>query len=211
VRHGRIGFWYRLTVSIVQPLSMLLTRREWRGAENIPAQGGVIVAANHLSYVDPMTFGHFVYASGRTPRFLAKSSLFEVPVFKYLVRGAGQIPVYRGTDDAAAALSAGVDALRRGECLLIYPEGTATRDPDCWPMQARTGVARCACRSGGAVGPAGTLAVPHETPASVAPQADPGPGGTAGRSFGVRRTSTGRAAASRGDRDRHGADHRSAR
>jgi 1-acyl-sn-glycerol-3-phosphate acyltransferase len=210
VRHGRIGFWYRLTVSIVQPLSMLLTRREWRGAENIPAQGGVIVAANHLSYVDPMTFGHFVYASGRTPRFLAKSSLFEVPVFKYLVRGAGQIPVYRGTDDAAAALSAGVDALRRGECLLIYPEGTATRDPDCWPMQARTGVARLALTSGAPVVPAAQWG-PQELWPYPTRRPHPGPGGTAGRSFGVRRTSTGRAAASRGDRDRHGADHRSAR
>jgi 1-acyl-sn-glycerol-3-phosphate acyltransferase len=153
VRHGRIGFWYRFTVSIVRPASALLTRRVWRGAENIPATGGVIVAANHLSYVDPMTFGHFVYDTGRTPRFLAKATLFEVPVLKYVVRGAKQIPVHRGTSDAAEALSAGVEALRRGECVLIYPEGSATRDPDTWPMRARTGVARLALMSGAPVIP----------------------------------------------------------
>jgi 1-acyl-sn-glycerol-3-phosphate acyltransferase len=153
VRHGRIGFWYRFTVSVVRPVSALLTKRDWRGAENIPATGGVIIAANHLSYVDPMTFGHFVYDTGRTPRFLAKSTLFDVPVIKYIFRGAKQIPVHRGTSDAAEALSAAVDALRRGECVLIYPEGSATRDPDTWPMRARTGVARLALLSGAPVIP----------------------------------------------------------
>jgi 1-acyl-sn-glycerol-3-phosphate acyltransferase len=148
VRHGRIGFWYRLTVSVVRPASVVLTKRDWRGMANIPAEGGVIIAANHLSYVDPMTFGHFVYATGRTPRFLAKSSLFEMPVLKHVVRGAHQIPVYRGTSDAAQALSAAVEALQQGECVLIYPEGSATRDPDVWPMRARTGVARLALSSG---------------------------------------------------------------
>jgi 1-acyl-sn-glycerol-3-phosphate acyltransferase len=153
VRHGRIGFWYRLTASVVRPLSTLLTRRDWRGAEHIPVTGAVIVAANHLSYVDPMTFGHYVFNTGRTPRFLAKASLFEVPIVKYVFIGARQIPVHRGTADAAQALSAGVEALRRGECLLIYPEGSATRDPDSWPMRAHTGVARLALTSGAPVVP----------------------------------------------------------
>jgi 1-acyl-sn-glycerol-3-phosphate acyltransferase len=153
VRHGRIGFWYRLTVSVVRPLSVLLTKRDWRGAEHIPATGGVIVAANHLSYVDPMTFGHFIFNTGRIPRFLAKESLFRIPIVKYVFIGARQIPVHRGTADAAQALSAGVEALRRGECLLIYPEGSATRDPDTWPMRAHTGVARLALTSGAPVVP----------------------------------------------------------
>jgi 1-acyl-sn-glycerol-3-phosphate acyltransferase len=153
VRHRRIGFWYRLTVSVVRPLSVLLTKRDWRGAEHIPATGGVIVAANHLSYVDPMTFGHFIFNTGRIPRFLAKESLFRIPIVKYVFIGARQIPVHRGTADAAQALSAGVEALRRGECLLIYPEGSATRDPDTWPMRAHTGVARLALTSGAPVVP----------------------------------------------------------
>ena len=128
MRHGRIGFWYRLTVSVVRPLSVLLTKRDWRGAEHIPASGGVIVAANHLSYVDPMTFGPFIFNTGRIPRFLAKESLFRVPIVKYVFIGARQIPVHRGTADAAQALSAGVEALRRGECLLFFFNDTATTE-----------------------------------------------------------------------------------
>src|SRR5579875_573658 len=111
VRHGRIGFWYRLAVVAIKPTSLLLTKRDWRGAEHIPSSGGVIIAANHLSYADPLTFGHYVYETGRTPRYLAKSTLFQVPLLKYVFTGAQQIPVYRGTADAAQALSAGVAAL----------------------------------------------------------------------------------------------------
>lgn len=148
MRHGRIGFWYRLAVMVIKPFSVLFTKRHWRGAENVPRSGGVIIAANHLTYVDPLLFGHFVYDAGRLPRFLAKSTLFDVPLFKYVIRGAKQIPVFRGTADAAQALSAAVAALEAGECILIYPEGTATRDPDGWPMRAHTGVARLALTTG---------------------------------------------------------------
>ena len=106
-----------------------------------------------MSYVDPMTVGLYVLDTGRLPRFLAKSSLFETPLIKYVARGAKQIPVYRGTADASKALTAAVEALAAGECVLIYPEGSATRDPDCWPMRARTGVARLALMSGAPVVP----------------------------------------------------------
>jgi 1-acyl-sn-glycerol-3-phosphate acyltransferase len=146
-RHGRIGFWYRFAVSVVKPLLLLFTKRRWSGAEHIPPTGGLIVAANHISYVDPLTLGHFLYDNGRLPRFLAKQSLFEVPFIGLVFKGAHQIPVRRGTADAAQALTAAVDALAAGECVLIYPEGTATRDPGTWPMKGRTGVARLALMS----------------------------------------------------------------
>lgn len=148
MRPRRIGFWYRLAVSVVKPLLLLFTSRRWRGGENIPRSGGVILAANHISYVDPLMVAHFVYEHGRLVRFLAKQSLFEVPFIGRVVRGAHQIPVRRGTADAAAALTAAVDALNRGECVLVYPEGTATRDPQLWPMVARTGIARLALTTG---------------------------------------------------------------
>jgi 1-acyl-sn-glycerol-3-phosphate acyltransferase len=119
----------------------------------VPASGGVIIAANHVSYVDPFALGLYVLEAGRVPKFLAKSSLFENPLTKHIFRGAHQIPVYRGTADAAKALSAAVDAVKDGDCVLIYPEGSATRDPDCWPMKARTGVARLALESGAPVIP----------------------------------------------------------
>jgi 1-acyl-sn-glycerol-3-phosphate acyltransferase len=153
VRYGRLGFWYRLVVVVMRPLLLMTTTRDWRHQERIPQSGGFILAANHVSYVDPMTLAHYVLESGRAPKFLAKSSLFEVPVLKRVFIGAKQIPVYRGTADAAKALSAAVDAVEAGDCLLIYPEGSATRDPDCWPMKARTGVARLALMTGAPVIP----------------------------------------------------------
>lgn len=148
MRYGRLGFWYRLVVVIARPLLKLTTVRTWLGREHVPSSGGVIIAANHVSYVDPFAIGLFVLDAGRVPKFLAKSSLFEHPLTKRIFIGARQIPVYRGTADAANALSAAVDAVKNGECLLIYPEGSATRDPDCWPMKARTGVARLALETG---------------------------------------------------------------
>ncbi|HVT21173.1 MAG TPA: lysophospholipid acyltransferase family protein [Mycobacteriales bacterium] len=153
MRYGRLGFWYRLVVVVVKPLLSLSTIRDWRRQDRIPKSGGVILAANHLSYVDPLTLGLYVLESGRTPYYLAKSSLFEVPFLKRVFIGANQIPVYRGTADAASALTAAVDAVKEGKAVLIYPEGSATRDPDCWPMKARTGVARLALETGAPVVP----------------------------------------------------------
>lgn len=148
MRPRRIGFWYRLAVTIVKPLLLLFTKRTWRGGEHIPRTGGVIIAVNHISYIDPLMVAHFLYEHGRLVRFLAKHTLFDVPFIGRVFKGAQQIPVRRGTADAAAALTAAVDALQRGECVLVYPEGTATRDPQLWPMVARTGIARLALTSG---------------------------------------------------------------
>jgi 1-acyl-sn-glycerol-3-phosphate acyltransferase len=153
VRYGRLGFWYRLVVVVVRPILRATTTREWRGQDNLPQDGGFVLASNHISYVDPMSLGMFVLDSGRKPKYLAKSSLFETPLLKYVLIGAEQIPVHRGTADASAALTAAVEAVHAGECVIIYPEGSATRDPDCWPMKARTGVARLALLSGAPVVP----------------------------------------------------------
>ncbi len=149
----RIGFWYRLVAVIVKPLMRLFTNRELAGAENIPATGGFIAVANHVSEIDPLVVGEFLLDLGRPPRFLAKKELFRKPPMKWIVEGAKQIPVDRRSADASQALSAAVDALKAGECVLIYPEGSATRDPQLWPMRARTGVARLALLSGAPVVP----------------------------------------------------------
>lgn len=150
---ARVGPWYRSIVLVAKPLMRVLTHRDWRGMEHIPRDGGIIVAANHVSELDPFCIGHFLFNQGRAPRFLAKSELFRKAPIKWILNGAEQIPVYRNTADASAALSAAVDALHSGECVLIYPEGSATRDPDLWPMRARTGVARLALLSGAPVIP----------------------------------------------------------
>jgi 1-acyl-sn-glycerol-3-phosphate acyltransferase len=148
-----LGFWYRLVIVVAKPLLRLTTSRAWQAMDRIPKTGGAILAANHVSYVDPFCLGLYVLEAGRTPKYLAKASLFEKPFVKRIFIGANQIPVYRGTSDAANALSAAVDAVNEGECVLIYPEGSATRDPDCWPMKARTGVARLALETGAPVIP----------------------------------------------------------
>jgi 1-acyl-sn-glycerol-3-phosphate acyltransferase len=145
--------WLRFAVAVLRPLLLVLTRRDWRGQENVPRTGGVVLATNHISYFDPLSFAHFVWDSGRTPRFLAKAALFDVPFVGLVVRGARQIPVYRESEDAAKAFAAAVEAVRRGECVCIYPEGTVTRDPDLWPMAGKTGAARVALATGAPVVP----------------------------------------------------------
>jgi 1-acyl-sn-glycerol-3-phosphate acyltransferase len=148
-----IGPWMRLAVLVLKPTLTVLTKRDWHGMKNIPRTGGVVVCPNHISYADPLTFAHFIYDAGRAPRFLAKAALFEIPLIGRLLRGAGQIPVLRASKDASLAFSAAVDAVKRGECVCIYPEGTVTRDPQLWPMVGKTGAARVALATGAPVIP----------------------------------------------------------
>jgi 1-acyl-sn-glycerol-3-phosphate acyltransferase len=140
----RIGFWYRLAAVIVKPPLIVLFKRDWRGMEHIPAEGGFITAVNHNSYLDPLSYAHFQYNTGRVPRFLAKAALFKPFFVGSLLRGTGQIPVFRDSTDAANAFRAAVAAINEGECVAFYPEGTLTRDPELWPMTGKTGVARVA-------------------------------------------------------------------
>src|SRR5207245_2013252 len=93
--HRRVGFWYRLVIVVAKPLVWLFTSREWRGAENLPAEGGFIVAANHISELDPFAVGHFLLDHGSPPRFLAKAELFRRAPVKWVLNGAEQIPVSR--------------------------------------------------------------------------------------------------------------------
>lgn len=144
VTRRRIGFWYRLAAMVAKPPLLVLFKRDWRGKENIPAEGGFLTAVNHNSHLDPFAYAHFQYNTGRVPRFLAKSGLFTPPIVGGFMRGTGQIPVFRATADAAAAFRAAVEAVNKGECVVFYPEGTLTRDPDLWPMVSKTGVARVA-------------------------------------------------------------------
>jgi 1-acyl-sn-glycerol-3-phosphate acyltransferase len=139
---------YRLAEALVRPVVLALTRRDWRGAEHLPRHGGFIAAGNHVSHVDPLTFGHFLFDNGCPPRFLGKEEVFRVPVVGRIITGAGQIPVLRESEDAGRALSSAMAAVRAGECVAIYPEATLTRDQDLWPMVGKTGAARIALATG---------------------------------------------------------------
>src|SRR6476661_6456660 len=131
------------------------TKRTWDGGENIPATGGCIVVFNHISHVDPLTAAHIVYDHGRLPRYLAKSGLFKNKALGFFLRDARQIPVERLRRNAAGAFDAAVAAIRQGECVVVYPEGTLTRDPDGWPMTGKSGAARIALATGCPVIPVG--------------------------------------------------------
>lgn len=133
---------YRVLAGIAIPLYRLVAKISWRGTENFPATGGFVVAANHLTEIDPITVAYPVYKSGIMPRFLAKESLFRVPVLGRLLTHIGMVPVYRGTARAKDSLEAAFVELNDGGAILVYPEGTVTRDPRMWPMRAHTGAAR---------------------------------------------------------------------
>jgi 1-acyl-sn-glycerol-3-phosphate acyltransferase len=140
--------WRLFTVILFRPLIHVLVRNKWAGRENIPKKGPVIIAPNHMSYADWGTDALFFYESGRYPTFMIKASAFKVPFIGKMLYGCGQIPVNRGAADAALALKQAEQALAAGAAVIIYPEGTATRDPDLWPMVAKTGVARLALATG---------------------------------------------------------------
>lgn len=153
MRHRRLGFWLRLAVTILRPLMVVFTRRDWQGTEHLTGTGGIVVCPNHISYADPLAVAHYVYDNGRSPRFLAKSEIFGVPFVGRVLRGAGQIPVYRDSANAARAYSDALAAVERGECVIVYPESTITRDPGLWPMVGKTGAARIALATGAPVVP----------------------------------------------------------
>ena len=142
---------YRRLVRFAGRLLRLMVDRDWDDAANLPATGGVIVVSNHISYFDPPNLAHYLVWNGRWPRALGKADLWRVPVIGWLAKSTGQIPVERGTERAKDALVHAREALDQGECVVIYPEGTVTADPQTWPMTARPGAARLALASGAPV------------------------------------------------------------
>ena len=148
----RRGWAYTLGASILKPTLTAAVTRTWVGGENIPAEGGCVIALNHITKVDPLFAAHFVYDHGRLARYLAKSSLFEVKGLGTFLTGAGQIPVERESA-GLSAYEAAVAAVDAGACVVVYPEGTITRDPDLWPMTGKTGAARIGLATGAPVIP----------------------------------------------------------
>jgi 1-acyl-sn-glycerol-3-phosphate acyltransferase len=148
-RRQPLGFAYRLAVFILWPIMRVIVRWDVTGNERLwEAEGGIVVAPNHTSWFDPPVVAFALWQSDRPPRFLGKESVFRVPIFGWIITHAGQIPVYRETAEARTAIRDALSALDRGECVVVYPEGTITRDPDVWPMSAKTGAVRIALTSG---------------------------------------------------------------
>lgn len=144
---------YCLARNVLAPPVIHGMRWTVEGTHLIPPRGPVILASNHVSYLDPLMLGYLVDRRGRRARFLAKAELFDKQPLASVLRSLGQIPVVRGSEKAAASLSAAVDALGRGECVVVFPEGTISLDLE--PMAGKTGTARLARASGVPVLPVG--------------------------------------------------------
>lgn len=136
---------YRLTSKIKVDNAEILPPRTPRMPQ---AQGtGAIIAAYHASHLDPILVGLALWRNGHLPHFLAKSGLFSGALGAVL-RGLGQIPVLRASTQAGDSLNYAKEALAKGECVVIYPEGTLTKDKELWPQHFKTGTARLALETG---------------------------------------------------------------
>lgn len=136
--------WIRLCEVVMFPLTRILGRRSFEGMEHISVPGPVLAVANHISQLDPVYTAVYLRKSGRSPHIMAKASLFRIPVIGRILTGTGMIPVERGGGHGQVGLDAAITALHAGQLVLIYPDGTVTRDPDVWPMKPRPGVAAMA-------------------------------------------------------------------
>jgi 1-acyl-sn-glycerol-3-phosphate acyltransferase len=139
---------YSLAKVILKPWLTVWFQWTIDGLEHIPAEGPAILAINHIAYLDPFAAAFIVDKAHRRARFLAKSELFQDKRIGWVLKGADQIEVKRGTRDAPVALDAAYAALARGELVVVFPEGTVTRNPDLVPMAAKSGAARLALRTG---------------------------------------------------------------
>jgi 1-acyl-sn-glycerol-3-phosphate acyltransferase len=146
-------FW--LLAGVVLPVMNVAVRFEIEGAAKLPRSGAFVLAPNHYTEIDPIVMGVVTWKLGRLPRFLAKASLFDVPVLGWLLRRSGQIPVARGgSARGKAPVQAAERLAREGGGVIVYPEGSLTRDPDLWPMRGKSGAVRIALEQGIPVIPA---------------------------------------------------------
>lgn len=144
----RSGAVIDLAQLVLRPALHAVARFESEGLEHIPAEGGFLACGNHVGPFDALAYGRLLHVSGVAPRFLVKDSLLRRPVLGPLLRATGQVPVARGTARTADALATATAALQRGEAVIVFPEGTFTRDPERWPMRGRLGAARLALATG---------------------------------------------------------------
>ena len=144
---------FAVLATILRPVLNLLMNKQWTDAHKLPRDTGFILCPNHVTEIDPVIVGHYLYNNKVMPHFLAKASLFSAPVLGPVLRATRQIPVERTTAGANRSLEAAQQALADGGAIIIYPEGTLTRDPDMWPMKGKTGAARLALQTGAPVVP----------------------------------------------------------
>lgn len=146
-RRGR-GFWFGMAIDVIWPMLVLFTKIRMSGREHLPRTGGMLVASNHLSFADPTTVTAYCLASGRIPRYLAKASLWKIPVIGKVMASGQHIPVHRGSTKAGHAYRDAVTAANDGKCVIFFPEAGFSQRSDGWPSPGKNGVARVALETG---------------------------------------------------------------
>lgn len=139
--------FYKVCKMILRFFMLFVFRFEFRGQENIPKDGGVIIAYNHRSNWDPVVAG---FSARRPLTFMAKEELFKNPLFGALIKGLGAFPVHRGRGDIGA-VKAALNILKDGKAMLMFPEGHRIKNNK--KVKAKPGVALIAQRAGVSVIP----------------------------------------------------------
>lgn len=136
---------FRVLAVLLIPLMNVLGKYILIDAHKVPKTGAFVLAPNHFSEIDPVVIGVAMWKVGRMPRYLAKASVFKNPIVGWFLRKSGQIPVDRaGSTRGNDPLAAARQVSDNGNAVVIYPEGSLTRDPDLWPMRGKTGAVRMA-------------------------------------------------------------------
>lgn len=135
-------FW--VLAGLILPVLSLMVKYRFHHRDRMPQAGAFVLAPNHYSEIDPVVMGAAAWHLGRAPRFMAKASLFKNPVVGWFLRTSGQIPVERSGSKSHAALRAAEELVEKGRMVVVYPEGSLTRDPELWPMRGKTGAVRIA-------------------------------------------------------------------
>ena len=144
----RRSFWpWRLIASIVLPWLSWIAKTDWIHLERLPRRGPFVLAANHYTNLDVLFMVKVIWRIGRLPRFLAKASIWKVPVVGKIMTDSQQIKVEREST-GAGSIRAAEQIIADGSAVVVYPEGTLTRQPDLWPMRGKTGAARIALEAG---------------------------------------------------------------
>lgn len=131
---------------LIKMLARGFFKIEYEG--RLPKTGGLVVVANHQTDLDGFILAELARISGRRARFLAKVELFKVPVVGWIMRSCRHIPVIRFTERAKEAINPALEAVKQGECVVVFPEGMLTQDPAYYPMKPRPGAAVVAITAG---------------------------------------------------------------
>ena len=148
----KLSIFFKCLYGFVKGLYYGFYHVKAEGKENLPKESGFIIACNHRTFADPPLLAVTSMCSKFS--FMAKEELFKPPVFGWLIRKLGAFPVVRGSGDMSV-ISDSVERLKEGRNLVIFPEGTRSKDGKLG--RGKTGVALIAAKSGAAVVPAAII------------------------------------------------------